>query len=103
MEPVEDEHIPLIVNWEEKFPTMVGSWSSERHALALRDPDCCYRLIRFPNGSPAGFLLLCGVTSPDRNVELKRVVVGTRATDWAGGCSNPLMAMVFDDLGAHRL
>jgi RimJ/RimL family protein N-acetyltransferase len=103
MEPVEDEHLPLIVNWEKKFPTMVGQWPSERHALALADPDCCYRLIRLPNAGPVGFLLLCGISSPDRNVELKRIVVETPGHGLGRRVLESMLAMVFNDFATHRL
>ena len=80
----------------------VTVWSREQHDHAITDPDQAHLVVR--DGDEAvGFVLLAGLESPHRNVELRRIVVATRGR----GLGREVLALVLDhafgELGAHRV
>lgn len=85
------------------FHTMVGTWSKEEHQRALNDPDVEYQMIVDTTGTTAGFAILRGLTSPHRNIELKRFVIGTPGKGLGQLALRSIMDHAFRTLHAHRL
>ena len=85
------------------FHTMVGTWPEQEHRRAMRDPDVQYRMIVNATGTTVGFAILRGIASPHRNIELKRVVIGSPGTGLGQRALRAIMDHVFQSLSAHRL
>jgi RimJ/RimL family protein N-acetyltransferase len=77
-------------------------WSRDEHERALGDPDQAHLLVLDPGG-PVGFVLLAGLTSDHRAVELRRIVVAAKG----GGLGRQALKLALDhafgELGAHRV
>ncbi len=82
----------------------VSSWSRDQHAAVFSDPGRLHLLIAsVPEGEPLGFLLLAGLESPHRSVELRRIVVWRKGEGIGRQAVRLLKRYVFEDRGAHRL
>jgi diamine N-acetyltransferase len=80
----------------------IVQWSRERHLQVLDDPNH-ELLLAVEDGEPVGFVLLAGLQSEHRVIELRRVVV----SDKGRGVGRRLIELVLDhafgELGAHRV
>jgi len=82
-------------------PYIVG-WPRERHAAALTDPDLCHRIVVRPDGV-VGFILLAGLTGPNRAIEFRRLVVAEKGRGYGRASIRAVLRLAFDELKAHRL
>jgi diamine N-acetyltransferase len=80
----------------------ITPWSDERYQAALTHPDEALWVVE-ARAEIAGFILLAGLTSPHRSIELRRLVMihkgqgyGRFALDWA-------QRQAFEGYQAHRL
>ncbi|MDP6707592.1 MAG: GNAT family N-acetyltransferase [Alphaproteobacteria bacterium] len=97
------------VDWlvgQEARPEMapfIGRWPAEEHLANLDDPDKHYLIAEDAAGNRLGFVILLGLETPARNVELARIAV----TEPGRGLGRPLLRQViartFGALGATRL
>ena len=97
--------IPWIVSQEERpdFAAFIHRWRSEEHERNLGDPDKLYLIALDAAGQRAAFVILAGIASQDRNVELVRMAVTHPGT----GLGKPLLLAVIDkafaEVGSRRL
>ncbi|MGC1781626.1 MAG: GNAT family protein [Acidobacteriaceae bacterium] len=105
LRPATSEDIPRIMALERipEFHTMVGVWSEQEHLAAFHDPDIRYFVVSENIGEAVGFAILRGISSPHRNLELKRFVIATPGEGLGRRALAALLAHVFEKLGAHRL
>jgi RimJ/RimL family protein N-acetyltransferase len=80
----------------------VRHWTPEEHRALLRDPHAAHWIVE-AEGRPVGYVILRGLFTPDRCVELKRINVAERGRGWGRECLRLLKKIVFEELGAHRL
>jgi diamine N-acetyltransferase len=81
---------------------LVGSDSEPLHLQRLESPDAAYFLIE-RHGQPAGFVILCGLNSINRSIELKRVAVSEPGQGIGREALRQIVQMAFSELSAHRL
>lgn len=93
---VEVEHDPSI----EPFITR---WSRPLHAAAMRSPDARHLVITSPAGERLGYVILRGITDPDPNIELLRIVTAQRGAGIGRAALRAIKRLAFDELGRHRL
>ena len=97
--------IAWIVSQERRpdFAAFIHCWPAEQHARNLADADKLYLIGQDDAGERLAFVILAGLGSQPRNVELVRMGVARPGT----GIGKPLLASVletvFDKLGANRL
>lgn len=98
------EDLPFIVELELRFSKLgfVGTDDLFTHQQALTDPDCVYWIVE-DQGSPAGHVILRGLQSVDRCVELKRIVIGDPGRGLGRLALEAVVSKVFHRFGAHRL
>ncbi|MDP1900963.1 MAG: GNAT family protein [Rubrivivax sp.] len=78
-------------------------WDRTQHEGAVRFPDFRHFIVEAgPDGSRDGFVILQGCRSPNRSVELKRLVLQTKGQGLGRRCVRRLKQMAFCDLHAHR-
>ena len=98
------EDIPYIQLLEKKFSDLeqVGTDSSETHQRQLSDPDCAYWIVE-SEGRPAGFVILRGLASENRCIELKRIVIADPGRGLGRRVLLEIIRRSFTELSAHRL
>src|SRR5262245_20718163 len=78
-------------------------WDRTQHEGAVRFPDFRHFIVEAgPDYASAGFVILQGCRSPNRSVELKRIVLQPKGQGLGRQCLRLLAQMAFRDLGAHR-
>lgn len=99
-----EEDLPFIAALERKFCDLgfVGADSLETHRARLADEDCSYSIVE-SGGGPAGFVILRGLSSRNRSIELKRIVIGEPGQGLGRRALEATIADVFGRLSAHRL
>jgi RimJ/RimL family protein N-acetyltransferase len=80
----------------------VDCWSRERHRQAIVAPDEAHLLV-VEDDRPHGFLLLAGLLSEPRWIELRRIVVEPRGASIGRGAVALTLAHAFAELGAERV
>ena len=85
------------------FEAFIHRWPRSEHMNNLKDPDKMYLIAVDENHEPVGFVILLGLRSPARSVELARMAV----VEPGAGIGKPLLKAVIDlaftELGANRL
>ena len=81
----------------------ITPWERTQHEGAVRFPDFRHFVVEAGTGTePVGFVILQGCRSPNRSVELKRIVLQPKGQGYGRDCVRLLKCMAFRDLGAHR-
>jgi diamine N-acetyltransferase len=93
--------LPFVLE-AESATDLVRHWTAEEHRALLRDPRCAHWIVE-TLGRRAGYVILRGLHTPDRCVELKRINVAERGRGLGRETLRLLKRIVFEDLRAHRL
>jgi diamine N-acetyltransferase len=81
----------------------ITPWERVQHEGAVRFPDFRHFIVEAGPGTvPIGFVILQGCRSPQRSVELKRIVLQAKGQGHGRHCVRLLKRMAFRDLQAHR-
>ncbi|HEV8042984.1 MAG TPA: GNAT family N-acetyltransferase [Bryobacteraceae bacterium] len=98
------QDLPFIVALEQQLRglNLVGAEDLATHDRRMNDPDCQYWIAGHQE-SQAGHVILRGVQSVNRSIELMRIVVSEPDQGLGRAILNALVSKVFDELGAHRL
>jgi diamine N-acetyltransferase len=86
-----------------EFRTLVGSWPEEEHRRLLADPTAAYLIAEDSPGEIAGFAILRGLRSEQRQVELKRLVVRTPNEGVGKKLLTEAVERAFGEHHAHRI
>ena len=88
----DDRNLPFITPWERT-----------QHEGAIRFPDSRHFIVEAGDDwARTGFVILQGCRSPNRSVELKRLVLQTHGRGLGRACVRLLKPLAFRDLHAHR-
>jgi ribosomal protein S18 acetylase RimI-like enzyme len=99
--PADVADLPFILALERKpeFQSLVGSWEPEVHQAAFADPDMRYYIV----AARAGFVILRGLRSEHRSIEVKRLIIGEPGQGTGRRALEAVIRLAFGELGAHRL
>jgi diamine N-acetyltransferase len=79
-------------------------WSREAHLAAFENPDCAHLLIKKNDSDESlGFILLYGLTSPNRSIEFRRIVVAKSGFGVGRASVRTVVDFAFKVLNAHRV
>lgn len=82
----------------------VGQWSLERHSEALKNDDIKHLVIEErEDGRPVGYMIIAGLKSPNRSLELMRIVITEKDRGYGHEALELVKMMAFEELGFHRL
>jgi len=97
--------IPAILRLEHRreFHTFIGTWPETKHAKTFADEDSCYLVVEDDAHEVVGYAILLGVASPDRSIELKRVVISAPGQGHGKQLLHFIANRVFNEYKAHRL
>jgi RimJ/RimL family protein N-acetyltransferase len=98
------EDLAFILPLEAKYRELsfLGGDPPEVHRQRFSDPDCRYWIAEL-GGRPAGYVIMRGLASPNRNIELKRIAIADPERGLGRRVLAAIFEEVFDKLGAHRL
>jgi len=98
------EDLPFLLPLEQKFCQLglVGGDDRGTHERQMTDPDCLYYLVE-ENGERAGYVILRGLTSINRCLELKRIVVANPGRGLGRQVLRAILEKAFGELSAHRV
>jgi diamine N-acetyltransferase len=96
-----ESDLPFVLE-AEKSTDFVRHWTAAEHRAVIRDPDCAHWTIETHAGR-AGYLILRGLSSPDRSVELKRLNVAERGLGLGRETLRLVKRIAFEELRVHRL
>ncbi len=84
------------------FADYIYDWPRGQHLAALEDPDYRY-LVAEQDGGLQGYVILSGLISPDRAVELKRIAVAMPGRGLGKAILRGVIRAVFEEHRARRL
>ncbi len=90
------EHAP-------EFRAHIGTWTHDEHATAMRDSDIRYLIALDDSENAVGYVILRGLQSEHRNLELKRVVMHAPGRGHGRQVLQLLLKKIFDEFKAHRV
>ena len=79
----------------------IGQWERDRHQKAIADANIAHLKI-VSNNKIVGYLILIGITNPDRSIQLKRIAIAQKRTGFGRQAIRLVKAMVFNQFQAHR-
>jgi len=85
------------------FSQLIGCWDYATHADNLADPNLEYWIVDSEPGEPEGFVILSGLQSPHRAIELTRIVMKEPGRGRGRKACEQVLRYVFETLRAHRL
>ena len=106
LRPTAPDDIPFVVATEAapESRIFVQVWTEGEHRAALENSDVAHFIIvDQASERPVGFVILAGLASRHRSIELRRVVVTTRGAGYGRAAVRIIKDHAFRELGAHRL
>ncbi len=85
------------------FAAFIHRWPVEQHARNLADPDKRYLIADDAAGQRTAFVILAGLCSAPRDIELVRMAVTRPGAGIGKLLLTTVIAMTFDEFGAERL
>ena len=92
----------LKIEGDPEVSPWITCWPLERHLAALTSPDEAHLSV-FSANRLAGFVLLAGLDSPDRVIELRRIAVADRGGGIGRAALTQTLDLAFGDLSAQRV
>lgn len=82
----------------------VIQWTKEQHKDALFHDDMLHLTVENKaTNKPIGYIIMAGLTDPNRNVELKRIVISDKGKGFGREALKLVRKISFEYLNAHRL
>ena len=98
------EDLPFLLQLEQEFCDLgfVGSDEPATHERQMADADCFYYIVE-ENDGRAGFVILRGLLSVNRCIELKRIVIADPGHGLGRQVLRAIIDQAFGEFSAHRL
>lgn len=82
----------------------VNQWTKEEHKNSLFQEDILHVIVEDTAADrPVGYGIIAGLTSLDRSIELKRIVIVEKGKGFGRETLKAVKKIAFDQLHAHRL
>ena len=96
--------LPYLTSLERFFCELnfIGADPLSVHEQCVHDQDHLYWIVE-SEGQPAGYIILCGLSSANRSLELKRIAIAEPGRGLGRQALRAVLFEVFEKLGAHRL
>jgi diamine N-acetyltransferase len=102
--PTSEEDLAFVLALEadaDAAPFILG-WSRERHTQAIADDDEAHLIVAQAD-APVGFVLLAGLASEHRSIQLRRIVTERKGAGRGRETIGLVLDHAFGELGAHRV
>lgn len=101
-----EDDLDFVVN-SEREPVnakYVSQWTREQHRNALHEEDILHLIVEDrTTQKPIGYVIIAGVTNPNRNIEFMRVVISSKGKGYGRETLKLVKKITFENLNAHRL
>lgn len=87
----------------EEFSQFILCWNRDKHAQNLDNRDLAYFMVEGDRDPVIGYVILSGLNSPHRNVELTRIVIAQPGQGYGTEALKLVLAKVFEEYKAHRV
>lgn len=81
----------------------VYQWSKEEHFQYIEDKDSLHIIIENSQGDLVGYMMISGITSPHKVIELKRLAIQEKGKGIGKEAVDFSKKLAFENLKAHRL
>ncbi|WP_432406208.1 GNAT family N-acetyltransferase [Wukongibacter sp. M2B1] len=82
----------------------VFQWTREQHLEAMSDSDILHLIVEDNiDSKPVGYIISTGFESPERNIELKRIVITDKGKGFGREALRLIKRLSFEKFNAHRL
>ncbi|NJD04181.1 MAG: GNAT family N-acetyltransferase [Ruminiclostridium sp.] len=98
----EDLSYVLALEKKPENSPLIRQWKEESHKSAINSNNYYHIIVEYKN-QKAGYIILSGLNSIDRNIELTRIVIDKKDIGIGRKSIKALKALVFEELHAHRL
>ena len=85
------------------FAAFIHRWPRDAHDRNLSDPDMRYLVWVDAAAHPAAYVILAGLASPARSIELVRMAVAAPGAGLGSRLLRHVIRLAFEQLGANRL
>lgn len=102
----EESDLDFVVNIEREPENAqyVLQWSREQHKAALNNEDILHLVVEDNETQKlVGYLIVAGLKSPDRNIELKRITISEKGKGYGRETIKLIRKIAFEELNGHRL
>ncbi len=105
LRPANSGDIPHIVRLEQSphAREFVGQWPEEEHRQIMAGADARYFVVDDEHASFAGFVILRGLQTEHRAIELKRIVLKTTGRGQGRQILQSILEKAFGEYHAHKL
>jgi RimJ/RimL family protein N-acetyltransferase len=97
----EDLDVILAIETSPQNAPYIGQWERKQHEKAIENPNIAHLKIVLDN-QIIGYVILIGITNPDRSIQLKRIVVEPKGYGFGRETIRLIKEMVFNKFQAHR-
>lgn len=98
------EDLPWVVNLEGENADWICRYTLSEHEALLSNSDCAHLIVmNRASNTPVGFMIICGLDTPDKAVEFRRLVIGDKGQGFGRETLQLVKAWCFEILGRHRL
>jgi diamine N-acetyltransferase len=97
-----DIDFALAIEARAENAAFIGRWPRGMHEERYRGPDFQYWLVESATGDRLGYVILNGLRSPHRAVELARIALDAPGRGQGAAVFDLVFHHVFEVLGAHR-
>lgn len=98
---IEDLDTILAIEESPDNSPYIGHWKRSQHQAAIADPDIAHLKVVLDK-KILGYLILIGITNPDKSIQLKRIVVTQKRQGFGRQAIRLVKKMVFERFEAHR-
>lgn len=98
----DDIDFVVFAEHDRRIAPFIMPWNRSRHVAALAEPDLSHQCV-WVDRRIAGFVLLAGLLSCNRSIELRRLVVTLQGRGIRRHVIRCLKQQAFAQLNAHRL
>lgn len=81
----------------------IRQWTRQQHVESLSDGHYGHYIIQNTEGRMLGYIILTGLTNPDKSIEFKRIVIRSKQKGLGKQAVSLVAGKAFNELGAHRL
>jgi RimJ/RimL family protein N-acetyltransferase len=97
-----DIHFILTQEARDEFKDFILQWSQDEHSINLHSPDKRYLMIEKGSEETSGYAILSGLKSPNRSIELTRIVIAKPGLGYGKRALHMIIKKVFEVYNAHR-
>ena len=106
LRPTTEADLDFVLDAEQNADNrqFITVWNRERHQQAANSDDERHYIVESAaDGQRVGYVLVAGLTNPNRSIEFRRMVITDKAKGYGRETLRFVKKLAFEELKAHRL